>query len=179
MTKDTPSTDLATKIAQAAPETTVWSDGSTFDYENGYRSNGAPTATRDREAPKIVKTTKILTKEVFLDILGAMGFLLIVAMIGITLTLIVGGTVSMQHNKENRAAIVEGINDSGMGTVVDGKLINEGGKNYALIQRAEGVFKCEVSTADVKYPEGDEVPTGFVFCLPGQSANFTVELPHK
>jgi hypothetical protein len=163
MTNETSTPDsLEARIDEAPANTTVFSDGSTFDYENGYQSNGAPVATRDRtDNPKIVKSHKVLTLP------RVMGSLLVVVLLLTLFVAAVSGIQSFQK-ADNVNAIKAGINESGQVKVVqlsDGDL---------LAKRPDGsVFKCAVS-----YASNEGNPTGFVFCSPGAPATFSIPLPH-
>ena len=180
MTKETSPTDLQAVIANASPETTVFADGSTFDYENGYRSNGAPVATRDRtDAPKIVKTGVIMTASVWGTVLTTLLITTILALFVAIGVGVVGGIISGFHAIDNKKAVVAGINDSGMGSVVGNTLQNEDGNVFALIENGDGTFKCEVDFATTTTaPEGKRTPTGYVFCAPGGPASFSIPVPY-
>lgn len=161
MTKETSSSDsLAAQITAAPAKTTVFSDGSTFDYVNGYQNNGAPLATRDRTAkPTIAKSHTIFTNGSGFKFVG---WVLVLAAIGFAAFI---GVSNMQMN-ENINAVKAGINESGKAEVVafiDGNLIVKDSNS--------GVFKCEVSMIS---NAGD--PVGHVFCAPGQSATFSIPL---
>lgn len=144
---------------------TVFSDGSTFDYENGYKSNGA-VATRDRTVPKIVKTGAILSpNELLALILSVLAAL-------ITATLILVGLAIFQQNR-NDYAVADGINSTGQAQVID-KVRHEGGQATVLLRNAQdnSIYKCDVSIVN------ESSPTGLVFCIPGQQATFSVPVPH-
>lgn len=150
------------QIAAASANTTVFSDGSTFDYENGYQSNGAPVATRDRtENPKIVKSHKIFTLS---HIMWITGFPIILS-IPFFLAMAI---LSDVQRTENINALKDGINNSGEVKVV------QMAKDGVIVSRPDGsVFKCDVSVISK-----DTVPTGLVFCAAGGPATFQIPLPH-
>lgn len=163
MTKETSPTDsIDTRTADAPANTTVFSDGSTFDYENGYQSNGAPAATRERaDKPAIVKSHKIFTMSRLLGI-----FLSLVALGG----LLSVGVISMFLIQQiaNMEALKTGINNSGQATVV------EDTGDAILVERPDGgIFKCAISLVS-----DNGHPTGLVFCASGGPATFTIPLPH-
>lgn len=163
-----------------SPTTTVFSDGSTFDYEDGYKSNGAPVATRDRtEHPKIVKSHKIFTFS------RVMGFLFSLIILAIPFSLVMLVLCQVQQN-ENDNAIKDGINASGQVEVVQ----SVGGG--LLVRSPDGkVFKCDTSVVNDRTVTGEETsvgansattttvgPTGFVFCAQGGPATFSIPVPH-
>jgi hypothetical protein len=161
MTKETsPPDTLEPQVTVVPAGITVFSDGSTFDYENGYQSNGAPVSTRDRtETPTIAKTHTIFNSGLVWKIAGwvlalaAIGFALIVAVLNMQAT-------------ENMNVIKAVINESGQAEVVqdvDGGLILKDSKG--------ATFKCDVSMIS---NGGD--PVGHVFCAEGQPATFTIPL---
>lgn len=143
---------------------TVFSDGSTFDYENGYKSNGA-VATRDRDVPKIVKTGAILSPAKWLALI-----LSVLAAL-VTATLIIVG-ISIFQQKQNDYAVADGINSTGQAQVID--KVRHGNGDTILLRNAQdnSVYKCDVSVVN------ETSPTGLVFCIPGQQATFTVPVPH-
>lgn len=164
MTKETSTPDsVDTQAADTPDNITVFSDGSTFDYENGYQSNGAPVATRDRtENPTIVKSHKIFTAA---RVVGT-SVLLILAFLtaGLLLTI-----VSAVQRSDNSQALKAGVNNSGQVEV-----IQTTSTNSIIVKRPDGgVFKC-----DVEVVSKDSVPTGLVFCSPGSPATFSIPLPH-
>lgn len=142
--------------------TTVFSDGSTFDYENGYQNNGAPVATRDREEnPTIAKSHKIFTGDrvlvVFLSLL--------------TLLIVVGGAllgVSNFQHIDNNNAVKTGVNDSGQV-----KVVQMTGDDVLVKRPDGGFFKCAVS-----YVSESGSPVGLVFCTSGGPSTFAIPLPH-
>jgi hypothetical protein len=158
-------TPLEETIANAPHDTTVFSDGSTFDYENGYQNNGAPVATRERpEHPTIVKHHKIITANRVIGFatgLFAFFFLLVLP--------VVCGIGHVQ-SVENWNAVKDGINKSGQVEFV--QAVDE---SSILVKRPDGsLFKCDVSMAS-----NNDKPTGFVFCAPGSPATFSISLPHN
>ena len=162
MTKETSAPNsLETRIAEAPANTTVFSDGSTFDYENGYQSNGAPVATRDRiENPKIIKSHRIVTLPLVLGIVGT-----IAALFLIFLCVVLG--MRLSQRAENISAIKTGIDNSGQVKIVQME------ENKVFVQRPDGVFKCDYSVVSNK-----GIPTSLVFCSPGGPATFSIPLPH-
>lgn len=151
-----------TELDARAAATTVFSDGSTFDYENGYQNNGAPVATRDREEkPTIVKSHQILTSD-----------RVITAFLSLfTLFLIVGSAyaaVSSFHHRDNMNALRAGVDGSGQVKIVQITA------NDAVVKRPDGsLFNCSVS-----FVSDSGNPAGLVFCNPGSPATFTIPLPH-
>jgi competence protein ComGC len=163
MTKETSHSDaLEAQVAAAPAKTTVFSDGSTFDYENGYQSNGAPAATRDRtENPTIVKSHTVFTDGLGFQLVGW-----VLVVLAIASAIIIG--ISNIQKAENINALKDGVNESGKAKVVqlaDGDLIVNDSKG--------STFKCDVSMIS---NDGD--PVAHVFCAPGQSAAFSIALPH-
>lgn len=161
MTKEASRPDsLETQITAAPAGTTVFSDGSTFDYENGYQSNGAPVATRDRTGQlAIAKSHTIFSNALVLKLVVVV---LVLATISFALFLAV---LNMQKD-ENINVVIDGINKSGQAEVVqnvDGGLILKDSKG------AE--FKCELSMIS---NGGD--PVAHVFCAEGQPATFSIQL---
>ena len=162
-TSSTPS-KLEETIASADHGTTVFSDGSTFSYEHGYRSNGAARATRDRVAPTIVKSHKLATLERVLGSVTALFLLFVLAAVAATF-------MDMRHEQENRETIVKTINESGYAEVVG---MNSENESITLHNSTiNEIFRCNLTTGK---PDGKV--TGFVFCSPGKAADFTVELPY-
>lgn len=161
MTKETSPTDsLKAKVAAAPAKVTVFSDGSTFDYENGYQSNGAPTATRDRtEKVTIAKSHTLFTSGLGYKFVG---WVLVLA--AIAFALLVG--VSNMQKAENINVLKAGINDSKQVEVVE--LVNG---DVILKDTRGAMFKCEVAMVS---NSGD--PVGNVFCAPGQPATFSIPL---
>jgi hypothetical protein len=167
MTKETSRRDSLEAQVTAVPAvpavpagTTVFSDGSTFDYENGYQSNGAPVATRDRtESPTIAKSQTIFNSGLVWKLVG---WVLVLA--AITFALFVA-VLNMQKD-ENINVIKAAINESGQAEVVqsvDGGLILKDSKGTE--------FKCDVSMIS---NGGD--PVGHVFCAEGQPATYSIPL---
>lgn len=151
-----------TQLDARAAATTVFSDGSTFDYENGYQNNGAPVATRDREEkPTIAKSHKIFTGE----------RLLITFLSAMILAVVAGGALfgvsSFQHI-ENNDALRAAVNGSDQVKIV------QISKDDALVKRPDGsFFKCAVS-----YASDNGHPVGLLFCTAGGPSTFTIPLPH-
>lgn len=161
MTKETSPTDsLKAKVAAAPAKVTVFSDGSTFDYENGYQSNGAPTATRDRaEKVTIAKSHTLFTSGLGYKFVGW-----VLVLSAIAFALFVG--ISNMQKAENLNVIKAAINGSKQVEVaefVDGDLI--------LKDTRGAMFKCDVSMIS---NDGD--PVGNVFCVAGQPATFSIPL---
>lgn len=165
MTKETSTPDsLETQIADAPANTTVFSDGSTFNYEEGYKSNGAPVATRDRtENPTIVKSHQIVTAG---RVLGV--FMSLVIFTVLTLG-VLAGTHDIQRS-ENWNALKAGVNDSGQVEVVQATA-----PSNLIVKRPDGSnFKCDVSMIS-----NNGNPVGLVFCGQGGApATFSIPLPH-
>lgn len=164
MTNETPTPDSLTAKADAAPaSTTVFSDGSTFDYENGYQNNGAPVATRDRtEKPTIVKSHKIVTAD---RVLGVLGSALVLAV----LAFVVFAFVSVYQSYQNIDAVKSNINESGQVEVmqrVEGGLILKDLK-------ADVLLKCDLSMIS-----NNGNPLGLVFCVDAKPATLSIPLPH-
>lgn len=145
---------------KASKATTVFSDGSTFDYENGYQSNGAPVATRDRtENPTIVKSHTIFSNGL---LFGLVGWTLVIA--AIAFALLVG--VSNMQRAENNNVIKKAINESGQVEVVQLK------NDVLFVKDPKGaMFKCDISMIS---NNGD--PVGLVFCASGGPAAFSIPL---
>jgi hypothetical protein len=163
MTKETSTPESQEAQTTDIPaNVTVFSDGSTFDYENGYQSNGAPAATRERaDIPAIVKSHKLFTLSRLLGVfvsLVAVGALLSVGVISMFL-------IQQINNIE---ALKAGINSSGQAMVV------EDTGDGILVKRPDGgIFKCGISLVS-----NDGHPLGLVFCAPGGPATFSIPLPH-
>jgi hypothetical protein len=149
------------EVAVPSFTTTVFSDGSTFDYENGYQSNGAPAATRDRtEIPKIVKSHSIFTAG---RVIGLLGSLLIASLLLAAAAAIITGAQRI----ENWEVLKDGVNDSGQVEVVQST-----DPSNLIVKRPDGtMFNCDVSMIS---NGGD--PVGLVFCAEGNSATFTIPL---
>lgn len=164
MTKETSNPDsLENQIADAPAGTTVFSDGSTFNYEEGYKSNGAPVATRDRtDAPTIVKSYKVITEK---RVFGAFMSFIVLSL----LVLIAGFILSTVHESENLNALKAGVNDSGQVEVVQTDAFSK-----LIVKRPDGsMFKCDVSMVS-----NNGNPVGLVFCAPGGKDTFSIPLPH-
>lgn len=153
---------LDEEIATDPKTTTVFSDGSTFDYENGYQNNGAPVATRDRtENPKIVKSHKIVT---FPRVVEFFVGLLVLATLAVA---ILCGISSIQA-AANWNALKAGVNGSGQVEIV--QIV----KGDLLVKRPDGgLFKCAVS-----FISNNGTPVGLVFCSPGGPSTFSIPIPH-
>jgi hypothetical protein len=157
--------NLDETIARASHGTTVFSDGSTFDYENGYRSNGATIATRDRTvAPRIVKSHKIVTLSRVLGVLLSLTVLTLLASFAFLLVAVFQGV-------ENIKAVKAGINESSQVEVVQ---TTGNGEIIVKDAAAGNMFKCDVSIVS----NGGN-PTGLVFCAgEGKPATFSIPVPH-
>jgi hypothetical protein len=164
MTTSTSTPDsLKAQIAAAPANTTVFSDGSTFDYENGYQSNGAVPATRDRtENPTIAKSHKIVTAGRVLGVL----FGLLVLSIFVSVVALV---TSLVQESENWKALKAGVNDSEQVEAVQRTYPS----NLIVKSPDGGTFKCDVSMIS-----NSGNPVGLVFCAPGGPATFSIPLPH-
>lgn len=164
MTKETSTPDsLENQIADAPAGTTVFSDGSTFDYENGYKSNGAPVATRDRtEAPTIVKSHQVITAG---RVLGVLVSLLVIFL----LAMAAGSGMQSVQKIENWEALKAGVNDTEQVEVVQATA-----PSNLIVKRPDGGnFNCNVSMIS-----NNGNPVGLVFCAPGGPATFSIPLPH-
>lgn len=163
MTKDNSlPTLLENRIAEAPASTTVFSDGSTFDYENGYKSNGAPTATRDRsDNPTIVKTHKIFTSNLVFS-LAVWTLLLTAAAIALF------GAISNVQKRENINFVKAEMLATGQVNTV------EYDKDVLIFQNKAGdVLKCDL----VMLSNGDS-PVAHIFCAEGQPAVLSIPLPN-
>lgn len=162
MTKQTSTPDsLKAQIAAAPAATTVFSDGSTFDYENGYKSNGAAPATRDRaESPKIVKSHKVVTAGRVMGVLiGLLGLSLLVTFVALAMSIV--------QLSENWNVLKAGVNESGQVEVVQTTA-----PSNLIVKRPDGsMFNCDVSMIS---NGGD--PVGLVFCADGGPATFSIPL---
>lgn len=145
---------------------TVFSDGSTFDYVNGYQSNGA-IATRDKAPAKIVETGALMSSNAWSAILTAI-------LLAALLALITYGGFNAYHKQANERAIINNINVSGQAEVVGGKIHDEGGQSTILIRDPsdQGVYKCDVDIARTP------TATAFIFCAKPNPANFTLPVPY-
>ena len=164
MTKETSNPDsLENQIADAPAGTTVFSDGSTFNYEEGYKSNGAPVATRDRtDAPTIVKSYKVITAERVLFVVASLIVIFLLAMA-------VGSGIASVQKAENWKALKAGVNDSGQVEVVQSVA-----PSNLIVKRPDGsMFKCDASLVS-----NNGNPVGLVFCAPGGKDTFSIPLPH-
>lgn len=104
----------------AAPGTTVFADGSTFDYTEGYKSNGAPTMTRDRISAPIVKTYRngyVLFAIVVMSLLALIAFQIYTSFNSAMRTAETSST-NKDVVKAQNDMILDGIEASG-GVVVD------------------------------------------------------------
>lgn len=150
-------------LANAEYDTTVYSDGSTYDPRNGYQSNGAPIRGKDDPAPQVVKRRSLFRPGYLITY--AIPTTLILAFV-----VLVGFGAFMSFQKANWAQTVrDDINSTG---VVEVLSFEDKGDAVVLVERASGDhFKCDVSYAK----SGDE-RLGLVFCTPGSPATFTVNL---
>lgn len=166
MTKETPNPKNAEAEVKAV-RPTVFSDGSTFDYVNGYQSNGAPAATRDRtEVPRIAKAGALMSTNTLANIMIAFILLAVLAFASFL------GFTSF-HNQANEKAIVSLINTSGQAEVIGGKILKEGDRNIVVVRDSgdNKVYRCDVHVVV------ETSATGLVFCNPGE-VNFTLPVPY-
>lgn len=145
---------------------TVFSDGSTFDYVNGYQSNGS-TASRDKAPAKIVQTGAVMSP-------NALSALIIALLLATLLTIVTIAGFKAYHEQANERAIVNTINSSGQAEVVGGKIHNEGGASTVVVRDLadKEIYKCDVSI--VRNPTA----TAFVFCSKPNPANFAIPVPY-
>lgn len=161
----TENSPLESSLEKAKPGTTVFADGSTFDYEHGYRSNGA-VPDRHREKPvRIVKTGEILPLKSALTILYALIALLVVAIAA-------AGLVKMVHNVENDRTIEGIVKITGAAEVV--KKTSAGPHEKLVIRNSQdnSLYACDVEYIN----EG--VSTALIFCSPGGPSTFSIPLPY-
>jgi hypothetical protein len=145
---------------KASKAMTVFSDGSTFDYENGYQNNGAPVATRDRtENPTIVKSHTVFNSDLVFRLVG---WTLVIAAIAVALLF---GVSNMQRS-ENINVIKKAITKSEQLEVA------QFDNDVLFVKDSKGaMFKCDVSMIS---NNGD--PVGLVFCADGGPAALSIPL---
>lgn len=168
MTKETHEPLLADdESSNKSVRPTVFSDGSTFDYVNGYRSNGAPAATRDREkVPTIAKAGAIMSVNSLANLIIALVLLAILAVVAWT-------GMTSYHEQANERAIVSTINISGQAEVVGGKILTENGNSVVVLRdnNDRNIYRCDV------YTVVDTTAKALVFCNEGP-VNFTIPVPY-
>lgn len=166
MTKET-ITPAEAETDPKALRPTVFSDGSTFDYIHGYRSNGAPTPTRDRtDVPRIAKTGSMLSANGLANLIIS---LILLAVIGFVAFL----GIKAFHNQANETSIINNINVSGQAQVVGTKMLHEGDRSILVVRDAQdhSVYRCDVHILV------EESAKAMVFCNPGP-VNFTLPVPY-
>lgn len=145
---------------------TLFSDGSTFDYVNGYQSNGA-TASRDKAPAKIVETGALLSS-------NSWSAIIIALMLALLLGIVSFIGFHAYHEQANERAIVNNINSSGQAEVVGGKVHNEDGTSTVVVRDLgdKGIYKCDVSIVR------DPTANALVFCSKPNPANFSIPVPY-
>lgn len=146
---------------------TVFSDGSTFDYVNGYQSNGAPTRSRDSAPAKIAKTGAIMSP-------NGLSALITALLLAVLLSFVTYGGFTAFHKQANERNIVSIINSSGQAEVVGGKIQDNDGKQTVIVRDLadKGIYQCDVSIVR------DPTAIAFVFCSLPNPANFTIPVPY-
>jgi hypothetical protein len=161
----TENSPLESSLEKAKAGTTVFADGSTFDYEHGYRSNGAVPDRHRKEPVRIVKTGEVVSFKTALNILYALIAILIIAIVA-------AGVVKMVHNAENERTIEGIMKTTGAAEVVKKSSV---GPHETLVIRNKqdkGLYSCDVEYVN----EG--VSTALIFCSPGGPSNFSIPLPY-
>lgn len=156
---------LESSLKKAKPGTTVFADGSTFDYEHGYRSNGAVPDRHRAEPVRIVKTGEVISLKTALSILYSLIALLVIAIVA-------AGLVKMVHNAENERTIAGIMKIAGGAEVINKSSV---GPHETLVIRNKqnnGLYTCDVEYVN----EG--VSTALIFCEPGGPATFSIPLPY-
>lgn len=156
---------LESSLEKAKPGTTVFADGSTFDYEHGYRSNGAVVDRHRKEPARIVKTGEILPLKTALKVLYALIAILVIAIVA-------AGVVKMVHNAENERTIEGIMKVTGGAEVVSKTSVGPHDTLVIRNNKDHGLYKCDVEYVN----EG--VSTALIFCAPGAAATFSIPLPY-
>ena len=156
---------LESSLKKAKPGTTVFADGSTFDYEHGYRSNGAVPDRHRAEPVRIVKTGEIVSLKTALHILYSLIALLVIAIVA-------AGVVKMVHNAENERTIEGIMKIAGGAEVVKKTAVGPHDSLVIRNKQDNSLYSC-----DVEYVN-DGVSTALIFCAPGGPATFSIPLPY-
>lgn len=173
----TTNTNTPPAAARYSLSSVIWEDGSSFDYENGYSSNGA---VRDKNRTKPVRyTAETRSKNGKYFGLGLLllGTLLVIAsLIAAMFFSIAESSKAEKGADRNNAAIKEYLVKHEGLYVVKMNHENQGMlTNRILIQNKNGqTFNCAVEAADNEF-----IANAYVFCQEGAPATFTVSLPEK
>jgi hypothetical protein len=146
---------------------TIFSDGSTFDYVNGYQSNGAPVATRDRtDLPTIAKTGALMS-------INTLANLIILALTLLVVAAFTAFGLSTYHAQANEKAIIENINLTGQAVVIGNDIQSTESGDILVVrdQSDNNIYKCEVVTVL------DPTAKALIFCNPGP-VNFSIPVPY-
>lgn len=153
---------------------TVWEDGSSFDYENGYSANGATPETKRTKPAKFSKSTRANNSSLLA--LGVVG-IVILSLLTVMVLSIMLATKAGEAADRNNAAIKEYIHKQDGLYVVDMKNEKKHSlTNEVILQNNDGnIFKCDVEAADNEF-----MANAYVFCGPaGDPATFNIALPEK
>lgn len=167
MTKETPAPKNSDKeYSSKVARPTVFSDGSTFDYVNGYQSNGAPTRSRNSTPARIVKSGAIMS-------VNSLANLLIALLLATLLGFVAWHGAKAYHEQANEKTIISNINLSGQAEVLGDKILKQDGKNTIIVRDLadKNTYKCDVLVVT------EDTATALVFCNPGP-ANFTIPVPY-
>lgn len=151
---------------------TIWEDGSSFDYENGYSANGVePTLNRDKPV-RVSKATRsnnatLVAVSLFFTALAAIITVLALLLVAI-------GTATSTADK-NTAALQEKISEQDAYVVkMERPKSTEIPKTVILQNNRGDVIKCDVSAAD-----NELVASAYVFCGPNGTPAVKIPLPEK
>lgn len=170
-TKTTPPAAARHRISSV-----IWEDGSSFDYENGYSSNGA---VREKERTKPVRYSKeTRTKNVQYFGIGFLIFGTALLVISLLAAMVYSVFMSVEAGKaadKNNAAIKEylvkhdGLYVIKMNGENQHRLTNE-----VIVQDKQGrIAKCEVRAVD-----NELTANAFLFCGTNPLAT-TISIPEK
>lgn len=152
---------LEATIRSASAGTTVFADGSTYSSRDGYKSNGAPTRTRDSKPSPIVKGWRISAETVC--------NLLFMSLAGLFIALIVLGVIGGKSHGVNEKAVMSEITSQGA------EVIGDDIKNNVVLIRLENgaTIPC-----DVHYAVDNGTPKAFVGCSAAENT-LEVKIPRN
>lgn len=164
--------ELTKIVGQVESTTTVFEDGSTYHPSRGYDSNGAAPRGRNDPPAGVFKRGDAMTAYTKMDIaMGSGAFLLVALMVYLIVITIMGATQREAHN----ATITETLNEAGEVTVMDitndGPRLSSGSTILLKSNEVQEIYSC-----DLEYVTDEGTPTALVFCTPGSSATFTIDL---
>lgn len=173
----TTNTTTPPAAARYSLSSVVWEDGSSFDYENGYSSNGAVRDKNRIEPVRYTAETKSKNGKYFgLGLLLLGTFLIIASLIAAMFFTVGESSKAAKGADRNNAAIKEYLVKHEGLYVVKINHENQGMlTNRILLQNKNGqTFNCAVEAADNEF-----IANAYIFCEEGKSATFTVSLPEK